>query len=401
MENPKIPKNEKERLNALKEYSILDTLPKEEYEDIANLASQICQTPVSLITLIDDKRQWFKSHIGVNASETPRNIAFCAHAINDPYNIMIVPDSRKDIRFHDNPLVTGEPHVIFYAGVPLVNPDGYPLGTLCVIDNKPNELNEVQLKTLKSLSNQIITLFEFRKNQLTLKSINYELESQNLALTQFANVTAHDLKSPLSNIIMLADLLESDYSNLPEQDILEFISLIGTSSSELLDLIDGILRHSKETHLLSTSKEEIHLTDLIRKVIDLVGASNEVIFTLPQEEINIFSNKIALKQILINLITNGIKYNDKDKIRISIRVSETDEFVRFNIEDNGPGIREENKERLFQIFETSSNTDREGKTGIGIGLATVKTLVEGLGGTVHLETEIGKGSNFEFTIKKN
>lgn len=401
MENPKIPKNEKERLNALKEYSILDTLPKEEYEDIANLASQICQTPVSLITLIDDKRQWFKSHIGVNASETPRNIAFCAHAINDPYNIMIVPDSRKDIRFHDNPLVTGEPHVIFYAGVPLVNPDGYPLGTLCVIDNKPNELNEVQLKTLKSLSNQIITLFEFRKNQLTLKSINYELESQNLALTQFANVTAHDLKSPLSNIIMLADLLESDYSNLPEQDILEFISLIGTSSSELLDLIDGILRHSKETHLLSTSKEEIHLTDLIRKVIDLVGASKEVIFTLPQEEINIFSNKIALKQILINLITNGIKYNDKDKIRISIRVSETDEFVRFNIEDNGPGIREENKERLFQIFETSSNTDREGKTGIGIGLATVKTLVEGLGGTVHLETEIGKGSNFEFTIKKN
>lgn len=163
MIKPEIPNNEEQRLEALNSYSILDTLPEVEYDDITYLASFICGVPISLISLIDDKRQWFKSHHGLDAESTPKDMAFCAHAINDQENMLLVSDSRIDDRFHDNPLVTGDPHVIFYAGIPLVTPTGYPLGTLCVIDNSPRDLNEAQIKALKSLANQLMSLMEARK----------------------------------------------------------------------------------------------------------------------------------------------------------------------------------------------------------------------------------------------
>src|SRR6478735_11563380 len=117
MEIPRKPNNEVERLKALREYSILDTLPEQEFEDITQIASELCQTPIALITLIDADRQWYKSHFGIEGSETPRDEAFCAHAINDPYTLLNVKDARLDKRFADNPNVTGDPHVVFYAEI--------------------------------------------------------------------------------------------------------------------------------------------------------------------------------------------------------------------------------------------------------------------------------------------
>ena len=138
---PSIPDNEKERLRELASYSIMDTLSEEEYDNLTAIASTICNTSISLVSLIDDTRQWFKSHHGLDATETPKEYAFCGHAINDPQNVLIVNDSREDERFFDNPLVEGDPYVIFYAGVPLVSQAGLPLGTLCVIDNEPKTLS--------------------------------------------------------------------------------------------------------------------------------------------------------------------------------------------------------------------------------------------------------------------
>lgn len=163
MEKPAIPENEAQRLEALASYQILDTLAQQEFDDITYIASQICNTSISLISLIDEDRQWFKSRVGLDAPETHRDYAFCGHAINYPDEIFEIEDSRKDKRFHDNPLVTGDPRVIFYAGYPLVNPDGYVLGTLCVIDDEPKKLSEHQRKSLESLSRQVVSLLEFRK----------------------------------------------------------------------------------------------------------------------------------------------------------------------------------------------------------------------------------------------
>lgn len=173
---------ESERLDALRSYDILDSLPETDYDDLTMLASEICRTPVSLISLIDDKRQWFKSNHGLNIRETPREYAFCTHGILNPYEILIVPDTREDERFIRNPLVEGEPHIIFYAGVPLVNEDGYPLGSLCVIDNEPKELTPRQLTLLKILGRQVVHLLELRRKNKALEILKKALEDRNAEL---------------------------------------------------------------------------------------------------------------------------------------------------------------------------------------------------------------------------
>lgn len=156
-----IPNNESERLDALKQYEILDTPPEQVYDDITYIASTICGMPISAISLIDQKRQWFKSITGLNATQTPRDQAFCAHAILKD-ETLIVNDATQDERFIDNALVTNDPAIRFYAGSPIIMNDGMKLGTLCVIDQKPNALNDAQIKALEALARQVATLLEMR-----------------------------------------------------------------------------------------------------------------------------------------------------------------------------------------------------------------------------------------------
>ena len=162
---------EKKRLEALYEYDILDTPTEEEFDNITSIASNICECPISLITLIEESRQWFKSAVGVgDLKETPREISFCSVAIETPKIPSVIEDLRIDKRFENNPFVTGEPHVVFYAGVPLLTPEGYPLGTLCVFDTKTRELEEHQLSTLKALAKQVVAQLELKKKVFQLQS---------------------------------------------------------------------------------------------------------------------------------------------------------------------------------------------------------------------------------------
>jgi hypothetical protein len=188
MVTPQIPVNEQERLEALYEYEILDTLPENDFDYLTMIASQICDTPISLITLIDASRQWFKSNHGIDVRETDRKFSFCAHAINSPQKIMVVPDTRLDKRFADNPFVTGEPHAIFYAGVPLVTEKGYALGTLCIIDKKPRTLNEEHYESLKALSSHVVKLLELKKKNKELFETKEALEKSIDLYTQTSKV---------------------------------------------------------------------------------------------------------------------------------------------------------------------------------------------------------------------
>lgn len=164
-----LPKNEAGRLRALRSYRILDTKPEERFDELTELAGIICGVPIALMTLIDADRQWFKSKVGLDLQETPRADAFCTHAIMQP-KMFVVPDASKDERFAANPLVTGDPRIRFYAGAPLVSPDGHVLGTMCVLDRQPRELNEKQMRALQILSRQVVYHMEMRNNLAELKA---------------------------------------------------------------------------------------------------------------------------------------------------------------------------------------------------------------------------------------
>ncbi len=384
----------------MRSYSILDTLPESDYDNITKIAAEICGTPISLISLIDDKRQWFKSHHGLDATETPKEYAFCGHAINTPNDVFIVQDARKDERFHDNPLVTGDPHVIFYAGVPLVSEAGLPLGTLCVIDHKPNLLSQSQISSLSALSNQVINLLELRKSKQQLERTIMELEEKNEGLERFAVVAAHDLKTPLINISSLAQLFQNQYKDILDSEGLEMLEMIIGSSGNLIGLIDGLLQYSKSESLLREGKSDIELQMLRTDLEGLFNYDHQLKLVLKSDLTKIKAHKTALHQILINLITNAIKYHDKETVEIELGVSESDTHFLFYVKDNGPGIETIHQERIFKIFEKLATTDKFGVRGNGIGLATVKKIVEKLGGAIRVESELGKGAKFIFSLEK-
>ena len=158
---PPLPLNESARLTALRRYKILDTEPEEEFDHLTALASYICETPIALISLVDESRQWFKSAVGTVERQTSRDQAFCAHAILDD-QMMVVEDAASDVRFANNALVLGDPHIRFYAGAALSTPDGFKLGTLCVIDREPRQLDGRQLQALLQLRTQAEALFTLR-----------------------------------------------------------------------------------------------------------------------------------------------------------------------------------------------------------------------------------------------
>ena len=165
---PMMSGNDAARVDALQKYAILDSEPEQAFDDLTLLASYVCQTPIALISLVDEDRQWFKAKVGISATETSRDIAFCSTAIQQT-EVFVVPDTLKDERFRTNPLVVSEPHIRFYAGAPLINEDGYALGTLCVIDRAPRNLADDQEAALKTLSRLVLMQMEFRRNLLLLK----------------------------------------------------------------------------------------------------------------------------------------------------------------------------------------------------------------------------------------
>jgi len=391
---------EKERLAALDSYSIMDTLPEVDYDNLTAIAAEICGTPLSLVSLLDNKRQWFKSHHGLGATETPKEFAFCAHAINDDEDIFLVQDARTDERFHDNPLVAGEPRVIFYAGVPLTTEEGLPLGTLCVIDHKPKLLSQGQMNSLKALSMQVMNLLQLRKSNMKLEKSVEDLKEKNEELERFAYIAAHDLKSPLNTINTTAELFTDCYASKFDEDGKTMLGFIQKASKKLTGLIDGLLEYSKSESVLKEGGSTIDLQVLRNDISGLFSYDNSLVLALKSKLKSINTNKAAIHQILINLISNAIKYSDKDEVEIQIEICENGDLYEFCVRDNGPGIALKEQDKVFQIFKVLAPTDKFGQPGNGIGLATVKKIIEKMGGTISLESEKGKGCQFNFSIKK-
>jgi signal transduction histidine kinase len=393
-------RNEEDRLAALHSYDIFDSGEEKDFDALTSLASAICQIPIALITFIDDKRQWFKSHHGTDMTENLRELSFCTYAIESGEDIMLVPDPSLDERFVNNPMVTGPTKVAFYAGVPLVNEDGYALGTLCMLDQQTHTLSTQQIEALKTLAKQVVDKIELRRKVLTLEKTNQELLNSNVLIQKFASMAAHDIKNPLSTIMLTSQALKIRLEKLQDEGCLRLVDMNVTSTKNLLGLVDEMLEYSKAPSLLITKRQQVDLNSILRKVISMLVVPENIEIIMPEENHSIYISIIAFEQIMLNLLSNAIRYNNKERGYIKIGFDQDDEFYRFEVEDNGIGIAEQYHEKIFGNNFTLKITDRYNNKGSGIGLSTVKDLLSVLNGNISVRSIPGVGATFFATLKK-
>ena len=273
------------------------------------------------------------------------------------------------------------------------------MGTLCVFDHKPRQLTDVEIISLKALAKQVVNLIELRKKNSLLIEIQKELQNRNERLETFAHVVSHDLKSPLANITSLTRFLKEENIENLSTDSKMYLDYIEDSSLTLKNYINGILKFYKADELLDSQKEDVLLKELFDEISEVL-ISDDTLFDFPMAGTLKNVNKAALTQIFLNLIDNSLKYNLNEKRIVSVKYIDETDFHKFAITDNGMGIDLGVQEEIFNLFKTTGIKDRNGKEGTGIGLATVKSLVSKLGGTISLDSEPGKGSTFTFTVQK-
>ncbi len=394
-----VPLDEGMRIRELENLRLLNSEAEDSYDNITQLASFICKTPVSLISLITKEKQYFKSRVGTDVCEGSRDISHCSHAILNPDELMEVEDTRKDERFFDNPYTLADPPMLFYAGMPIKTSGGTVLGTLCVLDTKPKKLNKTQKSALRSLAKQVESLFELERYNNELEQIRKQLRFKNTQLKNFASTVSHDMKMPLANIVLTTDILKAKYAPRLDEKGIGYLDYLKQSSYKLSNYISGILEHYESETLEDSDHEKFDIQELLEQILDLLNINYDCEINLPENKMAVNCNRAALEQIFLNLIGNALKYNDKDKTIIDIECFNDGEFYHFSIKDNGIGIPRDKQEDIFELFTVVADADRNGNKGNGIGLSTVKKLIESLGGNISVESEIKVGTTFTFSIK--
>ncbi|MBP0006130.1 MAG: GAF domain-containing sensor histidine kinase [Cyanobacteria bacterium SBC] len=441
------PSNESKRQQALDRYDLLDTLPEDAFNDISILAAQICGTPIALISLVDRQRQWFKAKFGLEADETPRAIAFCAHAILEPDNVFVVSNALEDERFADNPLVVEDPHLRFYAGAPLITPDGHAVGTVCAIDREPRQLTPEQLRALQALSRQTVAQMELRRKvaQLddTLSRLKHTQASlihaeKMSALGQFVAGIAHEINNPISfiagnlphahryseDLLNLITLYHQEYPDTSEAVLhkIEQIDLdyltddfpkLMNSMKSGADRIQQIVQSLKMfSHLDESEIKTVDLNANLDYTLEVVRHRFKTDGHRPEIEIvkaygNIPQVRCAIGEInqaFLNIITNAIDAIDErpncankaGKILIHTEyLNRKQPGIRIEISDNGVGISENKKSKIFEPFYTTKPVGQ----GTGLGLSTTyKIIVEKHGGKLYFKSEVDRGTSFFIEI---
>ncbi|MFT5839016.1 MAG: signal transduction histidine kinase/CheY-like chemotaxis protein [Flavobacteriales bacterium] len=383
--------DEAKRLKALYDYDVLDTDAEKIFDDLTMLAAQICNTPITLISLVDVDRQWFKSRVGLDAEETSRDIAFCAHAIHQK-EIFEVEDTLKDTRFFDNPLVTSKPNIRFYAGTPLISPDGHAIGTLCVIDNKPNKLSKDQRNALEVLGRSVISQMELRKN---IKALKQASEHK----TEFLSNMSHELRTPLNAIIGFSRLIldEVEHYKLPDK-FSEYIGHLNYSGRRLLSVINSVIDLNKiEAGMMQVQIESICLRDLVKDLAGMLAITaneKDIAFSVNVSDnlpTHLAIDPAKISQIMTNLVHNAIKFTDSGKC-VKVEISLKNENLELTVTDQGVGISSLDKTKLFGKFQQVGQA--KSSEGSGLGLSITQGLVELLGGSIKVQSTLGSGSVF-------
>ncbi|MEC4802629.1 MAG: ATP-binding protein [Jaaginema sp. PMC 1079.18] len=426
MQKSSLPANETERLQALHRYEILDTSTEKAFDDLTHLASYICGTPMALVSLVDRDRQWFKAKVGLEITETPREVSFCAHAICQPEELFIVPNALEDKRFAANPLVTSDPNVRFYAGVPILTPDGQALGTLCALDRVPRNLEPQQQEALKVLGRQVISQLELRLQLAQIQQTQAQLvQSEKMAaLGKLVAGIAHEINNPINFIQGNLKHLEK-YS----QELLNFVQLCQSHDPQLMsdlatqaeeidleflqeDLSEVIksMRVGTERigQIVLSLKNFSRLDEAEFKRVDIHEGLDSTLLVL-QHRLSSFPNSAPinvikdyaqlpavdcypgqLNQAFLNIMTNAIdalielenqrspQEERETPAEIRIQTSALDcQWVQIVIADNGLGMVESVSQKVFDYFFTTKPVGK----GKGIGLSiSYQIVVEKHGG---------------------
>ncbi|MBF2056689.1 MAG: GAF domain-containing sensor histidine kinase [Cyanobacterium sp. T60_A2020_053] len=403
MKSAPLPDNEQQRIEALLRYDILDTDFEEVYDELTQLASSICGTPITLISLIDTHRQWFKSKVGLQPRETNRDIAFCSHAILQS-EVFIIEDATADERFADNPLVTGSPYIRFYAGAPLITPDGFSLGTLCAIDTVPRQFSADQIKALKILARQVSAQLELRLSFSKLQNYARQLRQVNASKDKFFSIIAHDLKAPFNSMLGFADILQSNAENLDITQIKDLSSDIYNTGKSTYRLLENLLQWSMlEIGSLPWKPTRLNLNEVVDDILLMLsGVARTKSISLINKIIpaqTIYGDTKMLQSVLQNLINNALKFTPEEgQVTVSSQVEHN--LIRVIVSDTGVGMTQQQVNKLFNIEHCISRDGTQGEKGTGLGLLLCQEFVAKNGGTMKVESHIGKGSQVSFTIPK-
>ena len=388
------PKDEAARQRALLAYEILDTPAEEAFDALVRLASDLCEAPIALMSLLDADRQFFKSSIGLDDREAPRSTSFCGHAIAEP-EILLVPDACLDERFSDNPCVTSSPHVRLYAGVPLRTPDGHGLGTLCVIDRVPRRLSSFQLRALRTLARQVEVQLELRRRLRDLARVQRQKD-------ELAAFLVHDLKNPLTALLPNAQYLAqepgSDDARLAARDIADAAQAMHRMVLDLLDVSraeDGTLVPSPARIDVAQFLDQIAATTARRardRGCDLVAT------TLPGLG-SIHADPDLVRRILENLVDNSLRHT-RSGGSVRLHATAAGDEVHLRVCDEGPGIPLAHRERIFDKYVQLDHSATRTGSNRGLGLTFCRLAAVAHGGRIWVEDNLPRGSAFVLSLPR-
>jgi signal transduction histidine kinase len=393
------PGNEESRLQKLRSYDILDTPPEEPFERITRIVAETMGAPIAAVSLIDRDRMWMKSRRGLDIAEMPRDLAFCAHAILSD-QVFVVEDATRDLRFSANPLVTGDPALRFYAGAPLRTPDGFNLGTLCVIDRRPRTLAPNHRQLLEDLARLTVDEMELRIALQTAMKEAAEQTKLMMVKDEFVSVVTHELRTPLTSIRGALGMLNAGVLGALPEKATQAVTIAHRNAIILSQLVDDILDMQKlQAGQLAFSFEPVETGPVLTETCeDLRGFATDrqvAIDTAIEASAVITCDPRRLRQALGNLLSNAIKFSPAGAT-VRARLSRTRDTVRYTISDSGSGIPDDFRPHIFQKFSQAQGASRP--KGTGLGLAITKAIVDALDGTIDFESAPKKGTTFHVDL---
>lgn len=392
MIEPPSPPDEAKRQRALCDLRLLDTPAEERFDRITRTAAALFDVPIALISLVDSGRQWFKSKVGLNAVQTSRDISFCGHAILGDAPL-IVEDALTDVRFLDNPLVAGPPNIRFYAGMPLRSTDGWPLGTLCLIDSQPRNFSPENAKRLIDIA------------AWAEREINFVVEID-LAIMEMRNtflrLVSHELRTPVTGMLGALEMMRSDIANGERVNILASIAEDG--ANRINRIVDDIVELAE----LDAGQRDLVPSRLeLRPVIDAAVApfADEAHSQNVELRVDFCGPNYAdvaakaLQRILHSLIDNAICFAPQGSVVVLGTQILDGGWLRISVEDDGPGISAAHLPRLFMPFVQADSSDSRLHAGCGMGLAIARRLATAIGGRLVYESREGGGSRFSLELR--